>query len=344
MSSVNAQSLGSLRTGWSAILDDCALSGGWTSEGNEFAVVDAAGGMSVFDGKRGDLIWAKKNVHDGGALATSVHPSKSKFATTGQDGRLIIWNLLEPDTEKVIDIGTGWAENVSWSPDGSLIATSLSKTVYVYSASGEEVWRTSDHQSTVSTIAWTNKGELATACYGQVQFLDGVSGNLIQKLEWKGSLVSIALSNDSDVVACGSQDNSVHFWRRSSGKDSKMSGYPFKPSALSFNKKGTLLATGGSEAATVWNFEGDGPEGTSPLELDYHADAITSLLFSNHSNRLLSGCRNGTVVLWEINPNNTQAKLGVGQVADTVAELYWRPDDRAVAALDRQGGVTVWRI
>ena len=237
---MNAQSLGSLRTGWSATLDDCAISGGWTSEGNEFAVVDAAGSVSVFDGKLGDLIWTKKQVHDGGALATSVHPSKSKFATTGQDGRLIIWNLLEPDTEKVIDIGKGWAENVSWSPDGSLVATSLSKTVYVYSASGEEVWRTSDHQSTVSTIAWSNSGELATACYGQVQFLDGVSGNLIQKLEWKGSLVSIALSSDSDVVACGSQDNSVHFWRRSSGNDSKMSGYPFKPSALSFNNKGTL--------------------------------------------------------------------------------------------------------
>ena len=101
---MNAQSLGSLRTGWSATLDDCAISGGWTSEGNEFAVVDAAGSVSVFDGKLGDLIWTKKQVHDGGALATSVHPSKSKFATTGQDGRLIIWNLLEPDTEKIIDL------------------------------------------------------------------------------------------------------------------------------------------------------------------------------------------------------------------------------------------------
>ena len=131
---LNAQSIGSLRTGWSATLDDCALSGGWTSEGNEFAVVDAAGGVSVFDGKRGDLIWAKKNAHDDGALATSVHPSKSKFATTGQDGRLIIWNLLEPDTEKVIDIGKGWVENVSWSPDGNFVATSLSKTVFVYSS------------------------------------------------------------------------------------------------------------------------------------------------------------------------------------------------------------------
>ena len=38
------------------------------------------------------------------------------------------------------------------------------------------------------------------------------------------------------------------------------------------------------------------------------------------------------------------AKLGVGQAADTVAQLHWRPDDRAVAALDRQGGVNVWRI
>ena len=69
---MNTQSLRSLRMGWSATLDDCALSGGWTSDGNEFAVVDAAGGVSVFDGKRGNLIWAKKNVHDHGALATHL--------------------------------------------------------------------------------------------------------------------------------------------------------------------------------------------------------------------------------------------------------------------------------
>ncbi len=46
-------------------------------------------------------------------------------------------------------------------------------------------------------------------------------------------------------------------------------------------------------------------------------------------------------VFWEFNPDNTKSKLGVGQVADTVADLYWRPVDKAVTALDRQGGVTV---
>jgi len=34
----------------------------------------------------------------------------------------------------------------------------------------------------------------------------------------------------------------------------------------------------------------------------------------------------------------------VALVTDLVAKVYWRPDGRALAALDRQGGVTAWRI
>ena len=55
----------------------------------------------------------------------------------------------------------------------------------------------------------------------------------------------MVLSPDGGIVACGSQDNSVHFWRRSTGQDSEMFGYPGKPSALAFDDTGTLLATGG---------------------------------------------------------------------------------------------------
>ena len=65
-----------------------------------------------------------------------------------------------------------------------------------------------------------------TTCYGCVTFFDIPSGEVLQKFEWKGSLISLELSPDGDVVACGSQDNSIHFWRRSTGEDSMMSGYP----------------------------------------------------------------------------------------------------------------------
>ena len=138
---------------------------------------------------------------------------------------------------------------------------------------------------------------MATACYGRV-FLDALTGEVKQKLEWKGSLFLI-LSPDGDVVACGSQDKSVHFWRRSTGQDSMMHGYPSKPTNLSFDHTGTLLATGGSEIVMVWSFQGDGPEGTYPGELNFHKKPISALTFQKQKRRLASGCRDG-VIVWSL--------------------------------------------
>jgi WD40 repeat protein len=335
---------GVLRSGWSSSVDDYAISGGWTHDGERLVVADSAGGVYVFNGKSGDIIWSLKEVHEGGALAISIHPSGEQFATAGQDGRVMIFQIAEKNSDKIIDVGNAWVENVAWSPDGELLACSCSKQVGVYSSTGDEIWRSNDHPSTVSTIAWSKKLELATACYGQVSFYDSSAGKLKQKLEWQGSLVSMVLSSDGDIVACGSQDNSVHFWRRSTGKDSKMSGYPFKPSALAFDDSGTFLATGGSEGVTVWNFKGDGPEGTTPLSLEHHSQPITCLSFANRGINLASGSRDGTIALWKVDPEKREHKLGSARVESSISKLYWRPDDRALAALDGQGNVNVWRI
>ena len=154
----------------------------------------------------------------------------------------------------------------------------------------------------------------------------------------------MVLSPDGDIVVCGSQDNTVHFWRRSTLKDSMMSGYPFKPSALAFDESGSFLATGGSEEVTVCSFKGNGPEGTSPLSLKLHTKPITSLAFANRGMSLASGSRDGTVVLWNLKSDSEESELSETNVSDSVSKLYWRPDDRALAGLDRQGGVTVWRV
>jgi len=177
-----------------------------------------------------------------------------------------------------------------------------------------------------------------------VTFFDASTGELCQKLEWKGSLVSMVLSPDGDIVACGSQDNSVHFWRRSTERDSMMSGYPGKPSSLAFDNTGTLLATGGGEAVTVWSFRGSGPEGTHPGVLEGHVQPVTTLAFARRGMQLASGGRDGAVVVWSLQRDGGGDPVGEAFVADVVAELYWRPDGRALAALDARGGVTVWRI
>jgi len=59
--------------------------------------------------------------------------------------------------------------------------------------------------------------------------------------------------------------------------------------------------------------------------------------------RLASGGRDGGVVVWSLKRSGEGGPVGAAVVADLVAELHWRPDGRALAALDAQGGVTVWR-
>lgn len=335
---------GALCRSWSAVVDDYAIAGGWARHGDALVVGDAAGGVYAFAGPSGATAWARRGVHEGGVLALAIHPSGTMLATAGQDGRVLLWNASDGHVRRAIDLGSGWVEHVAWSPQGAWLAASSSRQVRVYREDGEEIWRSDDHPSTISAIAWSNAEELATACYGRVAFFDGPSGKLGQTLEWKGSLVSMVLSPNGDIVACGSQDNSVHFWRRSTGQDSMMSGYPGKPSALAFDDTSTLLATGGGEMVTVWSFQGGGPEGTQPGVLELHAQPITTLTFASHGMRLASGARDGAVVVWSLESDGEGAPIGAALVADVVAGLCWRPDGRALAAIDAQGGVTVWRV
>ena len=123
-----------------------------------------------------------------------------------------------------------------------------------------------------------------------------------------------------------------------------MSGYPGKPSALAFDDAGTLLATGGGEVVTVWSFQGGGPEGTRPGVLELHAQPVTALAFARRGMRLASAARDGTVVVWSLQSDGNGRPIGAALLAGTGAELYWRPDGRALAALDARGGVTVWRM
>ena len=334
---------GRLLSGWSARVEDYAIAGTWACRGEVLVVADAVGGLFGFQGDSGILLWSHHETHEGGILAITAHPDLNVVTTAGQDGHLLLWNARDGELIKTIELGRGWVDHVEWSSDGQWLAASCSRRVHVYRADGEEAWRSDDHPSTVSAIAWSGTQELATACYGRVSFFSASSGQLNQKLEWQGSLVSMVLSPDGDVVACGSQDNSVHFWRRSTAEDSMMAGYPGKPSALAFDDTGTLLATGGGDAVTVWSFQGDGPEGTRPGVLTFHTESITSLTFSSRQ-QLASGSRDGSVVMWELSKTGNGRAVGAARLNALVSILVWRPDGLALAALDAHGGVSVWRV
>ena len=335
---------GVLHRGWCSTVNDYAIAGGWALGGSALLVADVTGGLCAFDGHSGEILWQRAETHGAGLLAMAFHPNGELFATSGQDGRVLIACAKSGKVKRTIELGKGWVEHVSWSPNGQWLAISIARRIHLYRTDGTEAWRTEDHPSTVSSISWSGNSALATACYGRVTFFDTRSGLVSQKYDFPGSLVSMALSPDGEIVACGTQDNTVLFLHCSTGAESIMHGYPCKPSNLAFDHTGTLLATGGSHVVLVQSFQGGGLDGPSPGELDFHLMPITALSFAPHCQHLASGDREGAVIVWSIDNDGDGVMIGGTKVDDNISELLWKPNGRALAALDANGGVTTWRI
>ena len=115
---------GVLQSDWSAAIQDYPIASGWTHDGAVLVVCDSAGGLYVFDSQQGELLWSEPCAHEGGALAMSMHPVEAVFATAGQDGKILIWDLTGAHSRCCIEVGSGWVENVLWSPDGARLASS----------------------------------------------------------------------------------------------------------------------------------------------------------------------------------------------------------------------------
>ena len=338
------QTHGVLREGWRARVADYPLGLTWSPDGQALSVVDAGGGLHAFDGASGRLRWAVPDAHRGGAMALAHHPRMPRLASSGHDGRVVVWEALTGAVVHALTSPDPWIDHLAWSPDGTWLAAATGRHVRVWDGEGALVWCSESHPSTVSAIGWATSDELVTACFGRVAFWRLPRGDREDTLEWKGSLVSMALSPGGGVVACGSQDNTVHFWRRATGQDSMMSGYAGKPAAIAFDASGRLLATGGGDSITVWCFANGGPEGSQPGVLSLHPAPVTALRFAHRGAILASGGREGGVVVWRLDDDGDGAPSGGAVTPAAVESVAWRPDDRALAAIDADGVVTTWRV
>jgi WD40 repeat protein len=280
--------------------------------------------------------------HSGGLLGLSVSPDGKHFATCGHEPVAKLWTSEGVLVRELAGGGGSWVEHVAWSQAGDRIATASAKKVRVWSALGEPLVQSDPLASTVSGLAFRSDGSgLAASCYGGVHIFPFVNGAKARHLAWQGSLISLAWSPDGKIIACGSQDSSVHFWRLSSGQDSEMSGYPSKPKALAWDRDSKLLATAGDSVITLWDFRGKGPEGTEPMQLEAHISQCTRLAFSPRSSLLASGSQDTSVLIWE--PRKRKLPKAYGMLDSEVTALAWDAEHNAIIGADASGNVCAWR-
>lgn len=313
----------------------------WVADDSLVALSTAEGRVAALDGEKGSPRWSSV-LHPGGALALAASPDGTRVLSGGQDGSAA---LVDGASGELVARWQSpqrrWVEHVAWAPRGGLGAASMGRVARVIDGAGEAVFETEAHAASIGALAFSPDGSrLAVASYGGVTIWDIAARSKSLELAWKGSLISMAWSPDGAVIACGSQDATVHFWRLASGRDSEMSGFPTKPRALAWDARGSWLATGGSSDIALWNFAGKGPEGSAPTLLQETRSLATALAFHPRRGVLAAGYLSGLVASWDV--RNPTAPNANGKSVAEVTSLAWRRDGAAFVSGDAVGVVTRW--
>ena len=229
-------------------------------EGSAFRGRFAPKWQSLFLGFRPVLVIDPKNPKPTPKLLDDSGSSVTEESHDKAPGSNVSNSLLSKEPVTVLRGHKGVIRCVSFSPDGSLLATT----------------------SEDSTVAiWDpNTGRLLRSLTGDT-----------------GEVHTVSFSADGKLLASGGEDKTVRLWNVASGKLLRsFEGHQDRIKDVAFNGRGTILASASADGTVkLW----DTDTGRLRRDLDCRSTFVTSVAFSEDGRMLLSGGA-GRLELWNM--------------------------------------------
>jgi WD40 repeat protein len=202
----------------------------------------------------------------------------------------------------VLRIGEGSFRCLAYSPDGRLIAVGTGAGIWLYDA---------------ETL-------------NEVRFLGYDDRNI-----W---VHSVSFSPDGELIASGSNDNTVRLWRVRDGKLIRtLRGHELPVYSVSFSPDGELIASGSNDnTVRLWRVR----DGKLIRTLRGHELPVYSVSFSPDGELIASGSVDNTVRLWRVRDGKLIRTL-VGHEW-SVSSVSFSPDGELIAS--GGSGIHLWRV
>ncbi len=162
------------------------------------------------------------------------------------------------------------------------------------------------HDGFIEDVAYSPDGHLiATSGYagdaGVVRLWDTGSGRLVREL--RGALRhvdDVAFSKDGKLVGGGSADGTARVWETKTGTQiAIMIGHENQVTSVDFNPSGTALVSASSDGtARVWGATG-GHVGHQLSVLAGHVAPVVAAVFAPDGRSVLTGSEDGTARVWD---------------------------------------------
>ena len=151
-----------------------------------------------------------------------------------------------------------------------------------------------------------------------------------------GSLSTLALSPNGDLLASGGEDKIIHLWDIEKGtKRLTLTGQKNEIRRLVFSPSGKTLASMGYDEIYIWDvISGE------RISSGRTNEVCRCLRFSPDETSIVSGGSNGTIQVRETRTFNV-SKILKGHT-DLVNDLAFFPDGKTLATASRDGTVILW--
>lgn len=301
------------------------------------------GSVRIWDLRAGRLVASDIRGHLDSVNFVAVSRDGQQIASGSNDKTVRIWDV--PRLQRIPGaIGhTEGVRSVTYSPDGTKLATG-SDTVRIWNRASGQLIRTLDgHSSRVTALAFSpdglklasgsndnavliwdvHTGQLATTLENTIQFLEVRSGQIAPSPQEKPRLVkSLAWSPDGAHLASGNFDGDVRIWHVRSGRVIRqLEGHSGAVNSVGYSPDGTKLASGYSDATMrVWNVR----SGQKVAVLEGHSGAVNSVCFFPDGMNLASGSEDGNIILWRTSDWTQLATLRA--IRNASAGMVFTPD------------------
>jgi WD40 repeat protein len=322
--------------------DDYVADLAWSPDGRQLAVAGGEGKVALADADAPSL--AVIGEHMLGTLALAWQPHAKRFATAGQDGSVALWDAAGGREFLRWKPAVSATQALAWSPGGDLLATAAGKSVTLWSAQGEKIHAFAPAANAAVALAFDRPGtDLGVALNGEIAVHRIEKSRYeTRRYKWPAPCLTVNFSGNGRFLASGMADGTLHFWNRSTGKDSQMRGYDGRVQVVSWSDNSKYLASCTGNELVLWDFSGRGPEGSKPLVLSGHTERVESLAWQPGGEHLVSGGRDWRLVLWR--PGRAREPIDVQMSDAEISALRWAPDGRRLAVGEKQGRVALYEM
>ena len=238
---------------------------------------------------------------------------------------------------------TGWVHSMSFSPDGTTLASGDSGgTIKLWDVVTKEDITTIEDARSIGSVVFSPEGTiLATGTYGVIKLWDVSTRANIATFEGHTDWVlSMSFSPDGTTLASGSWDRTVKLWDVSTRVNiATFEGHTGGVYSVSFSPDGTILASGSADGTILlWDVSID----EQIAILEGHTGEVYSVSFSPDETMLASGSVDGTILLWDV---STRANIATFEGhRSRVESVVFSPDGAILASGSGDRTIKLWDV